>query len=70
MRAREVLERHRSELLGLPGVVGVGIGEGGVIELLVEEEPGPYPREVEGVPVRVRAVGRLRAEDGGREGAP
>ncbi len=67
MRAREVLERHRDQLLALAGVVGVGIGEddGEVIELLVEGAGGVYPNEVEGVPVRVRIVGRPRANDAG-----
>jgi len=67
VRAREVLERHRDRLLALDGVVGVGIGEddGEVIELLVEGGEGVYPAEVEGVPVRVRTVGRPRASDAG-----
>jgi len=70
--AREVLERHRERLLALAGVVGVGIGEGDgeVIELLVEASADAvYPDEVEGVPVRVRMVGRVKAEDGGPDRA-
>lgn len=70
MNAREVLERHRAELLRLPGVVGVGIGEAEgteVIELLVESprERGCWPEELETIPVRVRVVGSPRAEDAG-----
>lgn len=65
MKAREVLERHREKLLAIPGVVGVGIGrdDGEVIELLVAEE-GAYPQELEGVPLRIRVVGRLKADHG------
>ncbi|MGY4707822.1 hypothetical protein ACVNPS_08775 [Candidatus Bipolaricaulota sp. J31] len=73
MSVREVLERHRERLLALAGVVGVGIGEGDgeVIELLVEASTDAvYPDEVEGVPVRVRRVGRVKAEDGGLDRAP
>ncbi len=71
MRAQEVLERHRGELLRLPGVVGVGIGRsnGETIELLVESQEGRnWPRELEGVPVRVRVVGRPKASDEGLDG--
>ncbi len=66
-RAREVLRRHKAWFFSLPGVVGVGISsrEGkAVIEILLEREPsfGDIPAEIEGVPLRVRTVGELRAQ--------
>ncbi|HDI10702.1 MAG TPA: hypothetical protein ENF77_00025 [Candidatus Acetothermia bacterium] len=66
-KAREVLRRHRAWFFSLPGVVGVGISsrEGeAVIEILLEREPssGDIPAEIEGVPLRVRTVGELRAQ--------
>jgi|Deesub1362A_J573_1020465.scaffolds.fasta_scaffold01302_2 hypothetical protein len=67
MRALEALEKNREKLLALPGVVGVGLGrdDGEIIELLVEERSWEYPDEIDGVPVRVRMVGKLKAEDEG-----
>lgn len=66
MRAQGVLERHRGELLRIPGVVGVGIGKNGeeVIELLLERPVEGVPRSLDGVPVRTRIVGRIEARNG------
>ncbi len=64
MRAQEVLERHRGELLRIPGVVGIGLGreDGEVIELLLERPVDGLPDSLEGIPVRVRVVGRIEAD--------
>jgi hypothetical protein len=65
-RAMAVQQRHARELLNVPGAVGhaVGVGNGGVIEILVQElTPGAQaaaPRQLEGVPVVLVEVGEIR----------
>jgi hypothetical protein len=62
-RARRVLDKHAAALSRLPNVTGVGVGEdGGVayIQVYVSGPPPALPRTLDGVEVRVRAIGELR----------
>jgi hypothetical protein len=54
-RLGEVKGRHLDELLGLPNVVGVGVG----LRQLAEADV--IPSQLEGVPVDVVEVGKLDA---------
>jgi hypothetical protein len=59
-----VLAAHRDELLSIPGVVGVGLGEQGgqpCITVLVERSPLPLPSELEGHGVSVIESGPITA---------
>ena len=67
----QVRKRHEAELLGLPGVVGIGVGltEGaqGVPCILIQVEKlrpvyeAEIPKNLEGVPTRVVVVGEVEA---------
>jgi hypothetical protein len=63
----DVKRRHEAELLALPGVVSVGIGEDAsgspvlVVGVRSAEASPRLPRELEGYPVTERVVGRVRA---------
>lgn len=69
-RVREVLARHREELLAAPGAVGVGIGkkspddEEHVIVVFLESEPveDPAPAAIEDVPVIYRVTGHINLQ--------
>jgi hypothetical protein len=50
--ALKILERHRDELLQLPGVTAVGMGSEGIT--IETTNPSVVPSDVEGVPVKVR----------------
>jgi hypothetical protein len=63
----EVKRRHEAELLGRPGVVGVGLGRHGgrdcIMVLLSKRDAkveAGLPRELEGYPVLVEIVGDVR----------
>jgi hypothetical protein len=67
---KDVKAQHEARLLDLPGVISVGIGqdEDGKPAIIVGlEGPNPetqakLPVELEGYPVRVRMVGRVKAQ--------
>ena len=65
-RAMEVKARNAQRLMDVPGAVGhaVGLGNGPVIQILVEEiTPGAravMPTELEGIPVVLEEVGQVR----------
>lgn len=73
--ARKVSRAHAEALLSKANVVGVGVGEGrtGQVTLVVMlkqklprvelREEDLVPEEIEGIPVEIRVVGELRAED-------
>ncbi len=68
-KARRVLARHRRRLMALPDVVSVGLGEAEegaviVVGLRRPDAAAGIPAQVEGVPVRTRVVGTLRAQSG------
>jgi hypothetical protein len=69
----DVRARHEDRLLGLPNVVGVGVGERGgqpVIKVFVAQkvpesalaEDERVPESLDGYEVDVEAIGELRAE--------
>jgi hypothetical protein len=76
-RAREISRTHSNSLLAKPNVVAVGLGylEGSPTELtlvvMVEQkvplsalaEDEIVPREIEGLPVEVRVVGEVSAQE-------
>jgi hypothetical protein len=73
MAIEDVRARHEDRLLGLPNVVGVGVGERGgepVIKVFVAQkvpesalaEDERVPESLEGYEVDVEAIGELRAE--------
>jgi hypothetical protein len=73
MAIEDVRARHEDRLLGLPNVVGVGVGEHGgepVIKVFVAQkvpesalaEDERVPESLEGYEVDVEAIGELRAE--------
>jgi hypothetical protein len=62
--ARDIKNRHSSELLSMEGVVGVGVGKdnnGYVLNVFLDGggEPPILPQEVEGLPVCVQTSGRF-----------
>lgn len=67
---REVLAKHREELLASPGAVGVGVGkqslddEDYVIVVYLESEPSEdsEPVLVEDVPVVFRVTGQIKLQ--------
>ncbi len=66
-RAIEVKERHAEALLGVPGIVGVGVGYNGDSSpavIIFTETPGVrgMPALLEGVPVVVRVSGKFFAQ--------
>lgn len=66
-RARQLQARNAQRLMDVPGAIGhaVGIGNGPVIQILVEQiTPGAraqMPGELEGIPVVLEEVGQVRA---------
>jgi hypothetical protein len=62
---RETKRRHEAALLDQPGVVGVGIGPDGVIEVYLADESEAHrrqiPAQLEAVPVRVIVSGAFHA---------
>ncbi|HYC58660.1 MAG TPA: hypothetical protein VEK79_03760 [Thermoanaerobaculia bacterium] len=59
-RAKDTLKRH---IFGMPGVTGVGIGEGVVRVYLTSAEAGAIvPREVDGIPVECIVTGDIIAD--------
>src|SRR5262249_9711062 len=77
--ATEVLERHKPELLALPGVTAVGVGmmrDGATVGIHIYSQQGadarPMPRSMDGVPIMViergspfeaHNLGEVAAED-------
>jgi hypothetical protein len=73
--ARRVSRVHAEAMLSKANVVGIGVGEGstGGVTLVVMlkqklprielNEEDLVPDEIEGIPVEIRVVGELRAED-------
>jgi hypothetical protein len=67
---KEIKTQHEAQMLRLPGVVSVGIGqdESGNTAIIVGlEHPHPQtesqlPDRLEGYPVVVRVVGRIKAQ--------
>jgi hypothetical protein len=66
-----VLDEHQEELMRLPGVVGVGIGQdettGEPIIVVLLAEPAPdlekaLPQKLDGYPVKPRVVGEIKAQ--------
>lgn len=79
--ATAVKDRHIDFLLGLPGVVGAGIGASkkhpgkAVIQLyvsrrLTSRERRAFPRQLEGVPVETIKTGVFRAPPAVRKQPP
>ncbi len=71
-KARRLLERHRHRLMALPGVVSVGLGEEEgepviIVGLRRAGRPEGLPSRLEGLPVRTRLVGVVRAQSGTEE---
>ena len=73
MAIEDVRARHEDRLLGLPNVVGVGVGERGgepVIKVFVAQkvpesalaEDERVPESLDGYEVDVEAIGEVRAE--------
>jgi hypothetical protein len=67
--ADEVKQRHEAELMSIPGVVGVGVGQcdgQACIKALVEEETPELarvvPTDLEGIPVELEEIGQVRAQ--------
>jgi hypothetical protein len=67
--ADEVKQRHEADLMSIPGVVGVGVGqcdEQACIKVFVEQETpelaGAVPTDLEGVPVELEAIGKVSAQ--------
>lgn len=71
---REIKKRHEAQLLSFKGVVGVGIGIEVVddkkqLAIVVDvdkklEEHDHIPKSLDGVPVVVQEVGRIKALQG------
>lgn len=68
-RADEVKQRHEEELMRIPGVVGVGVGqcdEQACIKVFLERQTpelaGIIPDELEGVQVELEEIGRVSAQ--------
>ena len=68
---RAVLDKHQEELMRLPGVVGVGVGQdettGEPIILILMAEPAPdlekdLPRKLDGYSVKPLVVGEIKAQ--------
>lgn len=66
-----VLDEHQEELMRLPGVVGVGVGQdettGEPIILILMAEPAPdlekaLPRKLDGYSVKPLVVGEIKAQ--------
>ncbi len=64
----EVLSRHTSSLMAIPGVTGTGEGKRGAQVILVvyvdhatPELRKRIPDEIEGYPVEVREIGKVTA---------
>ena len=56
--ALAILERHREEIMRLPGVQSVGMGhEGIVVEI---DNPAVLPPEIEGLPIKPTPPGGLK----------
>jgi hypothetical protein len=67
--ADEVMQRHEADLMSIPGVVGVGVGQcdgKACIKVLVERETPELartvPEELEGVRVDLEETGQIRAQ--------
>jgi hypothetical protein len=66
---KEVLQRHKAELLARPGVVGVGIGKSEsdnptyviVVYLRSAQGPAMDPFQLEGVSVQFEVTGDFKA---------
>jgi len=57
----DVKARYESQLVSMPGVIGVGATENGIIVYVrTEEDAMRLPKEIEGVPVIPRIVGEVR----------
>ena len=67
--ADQVRQRHEADLMGIPGVVGVGVGQcqgQACIKVLVEQRTeelaGAVPTDLEGVPVELEEIGQVSAQ--------
>ncbi|HVT58622.1 MAG TPA: hypothetical protein VHR45_09490 [Thermoanaerobaculia bacterium] len=65
---QEVLTRHQRRLMGIPGVVGVGVGERAGLPTLkvmlnrpLADLPTTLPTVLEGIPLEVEVVGEISA---------
>lgn len=65
----QVLERHASELMHLPGVIGVGEGESEgqpaivvFVEQRTTEIAARLPKQIEGYAVVLRETGEVKAQ--------
>ncbi len=66
MEIEQVLARHEQELMRIPGVNGVGIGErqGNPVLLVMLDRsasqlPVTIPRQLEGFPVEIEEIGEV-----------
>ncbi len=56
--ALAILERHREEIMRLPGVQSVGMGNGGIV--VETDNPAVLPLEIEGLPIKPIPPGGLK----------
>jgi hypothetical protein len=63
--ARAAKRRNQDQLLSVPGAVGVGVGQGGVVEVYLShaspQSRSQIPEHVDNVPVRVIVTGEFQA---------
>jgi hypothetical protein len=68
MQIEEVLHNHTSQLMAIPGVTGVGIGEKAgkpvlliMVKALTQELKKQLPSQLAGIPIQVEVVGEISA---------
>jgi hypothetical protein len=68
MDINQVMARHQDQLMAIPGVTGVGIGEQGgrpaivvMVERLTPQVKTQIPQQLEGFPVVVDQSGEITA---------
>jgi len=68
MEIEQVLARHEAELMRIPGVNGIGIGQrhGNPVILVMLDRPASQlpvtiPSQLDGVPVEIEVIGEVTA---------